>query len=153
MDKPPYVQREGQHDTQTAPIGEVGLRERDAKGRWKPGNQARLLVGERSIAFWTSQEAVRREMVDAVLRDLGTTREDASVAVLACADSLAQACLVRDSAFLRLAENGGPLSASDRARRSFVVWAAAFDRALKAAITLGLERRPRKVPTIAEVLE
>ena len=68
------------------------------------------------------------------------------------ADGLAQAMLVRDSAYLRMVEAGGPLTSSGRTRRAFLVWTAALDRTEKHLRLIGLRREPRPAQTLAEVM-
>ena len=120
------------------PSGEVGsATDRDTAGRFVPGNKAALVVGARSVAFWKEHAAARREIRRAVLEDAGYAADaDAPRALHLLADGLAQAALVRDSAFLRMVEAGGPLTGSDRVRRVHGVWLSSLDRVLNAVRAL-----------------
>jgi hypothetical protein len=80
------------------------------------------------------------------------TEEDAPTALLEAADGAAQALLIRNSAFLRLVESGGPTTLHDRRRTALDVWERASDRALRHLQVIGFERAPRRVPTLAEAL-
>jgi hypothetical protein len=104
------------------------------------------VVGEHSASFWREHREVRRERVDAMLRDCGHTRESASQALLDAVDGAVQAVLLRDSAFLHVAASGGPATLRGRRRAAFRVWCEASDRAERHLRLLGLERRPRALP-------
>jgi hypothetical protein len=136
-----------------SPFGEVGAAsDRDRSGRFARGNKAALVTGERSSQFWHAAEATRRETRDAVVADAGHTPEDAPRALVVVADGLAQAALLRDSAYLRVIESGGPLTSGGRTRRAFVVWTQAADRCERYARLVGVHRVPRPAPSIAEYL-
>src|SRR5262245_9946894 len=110
------------NDSDSVPIGDVGpVADRDESGRFVPGNRAALVVGARSSAFWQAHDAARREIVAAVVADAGHGMEDAPRALLLAADGIAQATLLRDAAFIRLVESGGPMTSAGRTRRAFVV--------------------------------
>ncbi len=129
------------------PSGDDG---RDTAGRFVRGNQAATITGARSIAFWREAEAAKYELAAAVCRDLGHAGlEDAPVTVRQTALGLAQAAIVRDSAWQRLIENGGPLTGKDRERGAHRIWAGNADRVLRHTSTLGLERKlpPALSPT------
>jgi hypothetical protein len=55
-----------------------------------------------------------------------------------------QAILIRDSAFQRIADAGGPMTTNERSRRCFTVWQAASDRAERLLKLVGLQRQPRQ---------
>lgn len=107
----------------------------------KPGPA--LNTGQRSAIAQAATEAVRSEISAAVLRDAGYTEQDAPEALRRVADGLAQSVLVRDSAFARVAEAGGPLTSSDRARRAFDVWLRTAQAVERMARTIGLRRVPK----------
>jgi hypothetical protein len=137
------------------PIGDVGLTaDHDAKtGRFVPGNRSALITGARSRAFWEIHESTRREIVEAVISDAGHDLDDAPKALQIAAVGVAQAVLVRDSAFLRVVESGGPMTTSGRTRRSFNVWLAALDRLERHLRLVGLRREPkRRTNSLAELL-
>jgi hypothetical protein len=138
-------------DTVPTPSGAVGTdADRDRSGRFTAGNKAALIVGDRSAAFWNDVDALKRDIARQLVSDAGFTDDDAPEALRRVADGLAQAVLVRDSAFQRLVESGGPLTSSGRARRAFAVWVAACDRVERHAKVLGLQRRSRSTLSIAE---
>jgi hypothetical protein len=104
-----------------------------------------LFTGEQSATFWQAAEHVRRETVAAVLADRGHTEEDAPRALVIAASGLAQAALMRDANFERVVAAGGPLTATERARRAFSAWLQACDRTEKYLRLVGLHRVPRPV--------
>src|SRR5687767_6093684 len=102
------------------------------------GNRKALVAGAHSAAFWEAQAAARQETTDAVIADAGHRPDGAPRTLVLAADGLAQAVLLRDSAFLRLVESGGPLTSSGRTRRAFTAWQAAADRVERYIRLLGL---------------
>ncbi len=86
------------------------------------------------------------------MRDAGHSELDAPKALAAVADGLAQAVLMRDSAFHRLQEAQGPITYQDRARRAFDVWDRAQGSVVAHARLLGLRRIPKPTPSLAEYL-
>jgi hypothetical protein len=130
----------------SAPPGALGPRaDRSANGRFLPGNRAAILTGKDSVSFWEEQAGARREIAEAVLRDAGHTSDDAPKALELAAQGLAQAVLIRDAAFHRILESGGPLTNHGRARRAFTAWMAATDRVERLLRLCGVERRTRSV--------
>jgi hypothetical protein len=128
-------------------------------GRCAHGHQFRgsrglaLVTGEHSALFWAEHEQTRREIRDSVIVDAGHTPADAPTALALLADGIAQASLVRDSAFFRIAESGGPLSSAGRARRAFAVWLQSSTQLTNALRLVGLRRVPKPGPrSIAEAL-
>ena len=109
-------------------------------------------MGAHSAAFWLEHDAARREVAAAIIADAGHTLEDAPRALAIAAETIAQAVLIRDSAYLRLVEAGGPLAASGRVRRAFIAWCSAADRLERHLRLVGLRRVPRPVPSLAEAL-
>jgi hypothetical protein len=110
-----------------------------------------LVVGQRSVAFWRTEAGARREIRRGVIQDSGHTEEDAPTALAIAAEGVAQAALVRDAAYLRLVESGGPLTASGRARRAFSVWREAADRLERHLRLVGIQRQARQVDPMAAV--
>jgi hypothetical protein len=111
------------------------------------------VVGEHSAAFWAQQAALRREIEHALITDAGHTPEDAPAALRLAARSIARAELVAASAFERIVESGGPLTARGRSRRAFVVWLAASDRLERSLRLVGLRRVPRSVDPLEALRE
>ena len=127
--------------------------DRCAAGHALPGNGLAVVAGHRSVAFWTAHEEARQEQQRVIVEDAGHTLDDAPHALLVAADGLAQSVLVRDSAFARIVEAGGPLTSSGRTRRAFTVWTAALDRVERHLRLLGLKRVPRPVPSLVDYME
>lgn len=112
-----------------------------------------LVVGNRGAAFWRQHEEARQEIRKAIIADQGLSETDAPRALQLAAESIAQAVLVRDSAYTRLVEAGGPLSSSGRTRRCFTVWAMSVDRVERHLKLVGLKKTPKGVATsFAEAL-
>ena len=76
-----------------------------------------------------------------MLRDRGFASGDAPEGLKAAVDGAVQAILLRDGAFARVVESGGPISLRGRNRSAFRVWMEAGDRAERYLKLLGLERR------------
>lgn len=116
------------------------------------GNSLALVTGQHTSRFWTEHAQARREMATAIIEDAGHTAEDAPRALCLAADAIAQAALLQASAFVRLVESGGPMTASGRTRRAFVVWQVATDRLERHLRLVGLQRRTKRAPTLADVM-
>jgi hypothetical protein len=129
---------------------EPDAEDRDSAGRFVRGNRASLFVGQRSLRFWASVDETRRERRAALLRDKGVTEAEAPQALLDAIDGLVQAVLLRDSAFARIVESGGPATLQGRRRAAFNVWLLAAGRAENHLKLLGLERRSKRVPSPLE---
>jgi hypothetical protein len=129
------------------PFGAVGaVSDRGPDGRFRQGNRAALVAGEHSAAFWADVEGVLTDRRRALLADCGHTLEDAPQALRGAVDGAVQAVLLRDAAFMRVAESGGPTTLRGRRRAAFKVWLEAGDRAERYLRLLGLERRARDLP-------
>lgn len=126
-------------------------RVRDSKtGRWTLANGGRLETGLHSERFWSELEPARAAIEARVCAQLGLT-DDRETAV-GLAGAYAEARLIRRSEFLQLTRlEDQPTNArqrrrvNERRRRHLTAWAMAFDRELKAAMALGLERRSKSV--------
>ena len=92
------------------------------------GNHEGLIVGHTSEKFWLEHAEARRDLQRAFIEDAGHTLGSAPQALKVAADGLAQSVLIRDSAFAKLADHGGPLTSAGRARRAFAVWSASLDK-------------------------
>lgn len=126
-----------------------GADDRDSVGRFQKGNRVALTVGHRSLQLWQAQEDIRRGIEDAILSDSGHTRDDAPRTLLLAASGLAQAALIRDAAYQRIIEDGGPLTNKGRARRAFQVWLNTAERVHRGLTLIGLRRVPRHVDPLA----
>jgi hypothetical protein len=111
-----------------------------------------LLTGERSVVRWKAQSDAVRTIADAVVQDAGHAPPDAPQTLQAAASGLAQALLIRDSAFERISEAGGPLTSAGRGRRAFVVWLAASQRVSELVRLLGVRRVPKPAPSLQDYL-
>jgi len=137
------LQRNVQPD---APCGANGVESgRDRLGRFTRGNTAAVTHGARSAAFWNAVQGAQAAMRAAIVSDLGHDLNDAPHALLRAVDGLIQAVLIRDSAFTRIAELGGPTTLRGRHRAAFRVWAEAADRAERHMRLIGLRRVPRQI--------
>jgi hypothetical protein len=110
-----------------------------------PGNRTAVVVGQFSERFWAAEADARQAIRAAVVSAKGHTECDAPPMLACTAESVAQSVLIRDSAYQRIAESGGPLASSGRVRRSFAVWCAAVDTLERATRLLGLERTAREI--------
>lgn len=141
------------HSPAAAPFRADGAEtDRAADGRFQRGNRAALIVGARSAAFWASQHDARQAFIAGILSDHGCAPDDAPAALMAAADGLAQAVLLRDSAFHRIAESGGPTSLRGRRRAALSVWLDASDRFEKLIRVLGVERRQKPAPSVRDYM-
>jgi hypothetical protein len=128
------------------PCGASGAEtDRDGKGRFVRGNRAALVHGARSAAFWNAVSSAQAAARAAILSDLGHDLDDAPHALIKAVDGLVQAVLIRDAAFTRIAEMGGPTTLRGRHRAAFRVWAEAADRAERHMRLIGIRRVPRQV--------
>jgi hypothetical protein len=110
-----------------------------------------LVTGEHSALFWVGAEAVRQELTCKLLRDRGVA-DDPPTALLEAANGAAQALIIRDSAFRRLVESGGPTTLHDRRRTALDVWESASDRALKHLQVIGFDRQQKAITDVAQTL-
>jgi hypothetical protein len=106
---------------------------------------------ERSARFWAALEPLKRELLEQVRRDIGGI-DDAPQTLLAIQEAFVEASLFRRSMFLRLVDEGGAVTVKGKMRALYRGYLDALDRETKLAQVLGLERRKKRVPTVAEVL-
>lgn len=125
---------------------------RCASGHLVRGNGVALVAGQTSLSFWQAHEDARQGIRAAIIADAGHTSENAPEALRLAADSVAMAALVQQSAFARVVEAGGPMTAHGRSRRAFAIWVQASDRLERYLRLVGLRRLPRPVPSLAEAL-
>ena len=126
--------------------------DRCTAGHMITGNQAALIVGHRSRLFWQQHAEAQREIRDAIIADAGHEPGDAPRALELAATGAAQAALIRDAAFDRMVQQGGPLTVKGKTRHAFTIWCAALDRAERHLRLVGLRREPRPAQTLAEVM-
>lgn len=130
------------------------LPDRCAAGHVTKGNTAAMVTGERSSSFWLEHDRHYRELLDELAADIGhDSYEDAPAAARGAFDGLAQALILRDSAYRRTVENGGPVMPSGRPRR-VAKFQQEMDRRAEAwCRQLGLKRIPKAGPSLAEYME
>ena len=128
------------------------LEDRCAAGHVLRENRLAVVTGHLSARFWRDHVQARREIVESLIVDAGHDPDNAPRALLVAVDGLAQSMLIRDSAFERVVEAGGPLTSSGRTRRAFNVWCAALDRTERHLRLIGLKREPKPGPSLDEYL-
>lgn len=129
-----------------------GTADRDRGGRFASGNAAALVHGRRS--------ATHLQALSAAARDAMTTRRAEITSDLGGALSTLQADILERylvaSALLGWMEDRllseGVITAKGQKRALFGAYALQLDRVVRLATTLGLERRARPVPTLAQTL-
>ena len=119
--------------------------------RFVAGTLAAGRTLERSAQFWSAVEPAKRELVECVQRDQALDA-DAAETLRGLVDAYAEVRLFRTTMFLRLVDQGGPITTKGKARALYRAYLDALDRETKLAQVLGLERRARKIPTLAEVM-
>ena len=124
---------------------------RGRDGRFQRGNTAAVVHEAHSAQRWARQAPLRRTLAVGMLLDRGFAEADAPLALAAAVDGAAQAILMRDSAFERIVEMGGPSTLRGRPRAAFTVWLAASDRAEKLLRLVGLARVPKAVDPLEDV--
>lgn len=121
---------------------------RDASGRFVAGNTARVTTGERSAAQWSALELLKADVVRRVRADLGVLNDDAAQTLAGVVDAYAEAHLLRASMFVRLVEQGGPVTAKGKQRALYAAYTRALEQEVKLAQLLGLERKARALGTL-----
>lgn len=129
-------------------------------GQWTSANGGRLETGVHSVDFWQALEPARALIEQRVRQQLGLTDGDGCEVASGVIGAYAEADLIRRSEFFQLTRLQPEPAATakqrrrqaDRRRRHLQTWGLAFDRFMKAAVVLGLERKARRVPNLAEYL-
>lgn len=123
-------------------------------GAFLPANTAGLVVGHRGYRFWQQHDQLYRGLQEEVARDLGHDGlDDAPAAARSAIAGLVQALIIRDSAYRRVVEDGGPLTSKGRTRRAAKVQES-YDRRVEAWVRrLGIDREPAPVPSLQEYLD
>jgi len=98
----------------------------------------------RSEQFWNAVEHLKRDLVERVRTDLAADDSTAET-LLGLIDGYAEARLFRSSMFLRLVDQGGPITNKGKARALYRAYLDALDRETKLAQVLGLERKTKPV--------
>ena len=115
-----------------------------ATGCFVKGNTAAGRTLARSDAFWQAVGAAKRELAERVCSDLAVNG-DGAVTLEGLIDGYAETRLLRHAMFVRLAEQGGPVTGKGKARALFSSYLQALDRETRLAQTLGLERKAKAV--------
>lgn len=126
---------------------------RNEKGQWaKDGEGFSGTTLERSAAFWQTVEPVKQQLIDSVRHDLALEPGAASEAMQGVIEMYVESRLFRTSLFVRLVEVGGPLTSRGKTKSLYRAYLSALDRELKLAQVLGLERKPKRTQTLADLL-
>lgn len=96
------------------------------------------------------QAEARAALAAAIVADLGGLEALTTVAA-GMVERHARLELVDDYLFSNV-QRLGPLTGKGRTRAALTAWLAVVDRLQKSAMVLGLERRARKIPSLAEVM-
>ena len=128
--------------------------ERGPDGRFVPGNAASVTHGLRRangpLPDTAEVRAALAERAATIVSDLGGTDGLSSVA-LGMIDRHARMEMVAEYLHARL-EAEGPLTGKGKTRAALSAWLQIVDRLHRSALALGLERRAKRVPTLAEVI-
>lgn len=120
-------------------------------GRFIAGNPAHLEGLEYSQQLKAALAPLKRELIERVRGQLAADG-DAPETLLGVIDMYCEARLLRSSAFVRMSQLGGFMTSKGKARALLKTWESAYDRELRAAERLGLERRARSVKSTREWL-
>lgn len=127
--------------------------ERDDKGRFTHGNTAALVHGARSKQASALQAPLREAIVQQVYADLGADENSLPATVRGLIGRYAETTLLADAYMCFLQEQGGPIGTRGRQRSAMSGYLAVVDRQLKLAQLIGLERKARKIDTVADLVE
>jgi len=131
--------------------GEASARDRTT-GRFI-GPSPNVAAGKtlaRSAQFWAAVEPLKRDLVERVRTDLAADAGSVET-LLGLVDAYAESRLFRSSMFLRLVDQGGPITNKGKARALYRAYLDALDRETKLAQVLGLERRAKPVQPLEAV--
>lgn len=125
---------------------------RQSNGQAAPSNTLAMRTGLRSMQLLKQPDVLEwhREQVAAIEMDLGGSDEMSTLA-RATAREAGRLEVILAALGEELLEHG-VLTGKGKTRSATTIYLKTFDRFLKAATTLGLSRRPRRVPTLAEAL-
>lgn len=115
---------------------------RGVKGRFIAGTAK---TGEHADGFWVDLEPVKQEIVSRVRRQLAVDDDDSRETLVNLIDGYVEAHLLRKSTFMQLARRGGPVTNKGKVRGLLQAWGVFFDREMRAAERLGLERRSKSI--------
>jgi AcrR family transcriptional regulator len=98
----------------------------------------------RSEQYWRAIEPLKQELVATVHRDqaLDDTTPETLRGLI---DGYAEARLFRTSMFLRLVDQGGPITSKGRMRALYKAYLDALDRETKLAQVIGLARKTKQI--------
>jgi hypothetical protein len=124
---------------------------RDAQtGRFVEGTPAAMKTGEGSGVFWCEVAEAKRELMASVLADLAVDANTPATLV-GVIEAYAEARLLRTAMFLRLGDQGGPVTTKGKTRALFKSYLAALDRETRLAQVLGLVRRQKHIDPLDAV--
>jgi hypothetical protein len=116
---------------------------RDEKtGRFKHGA---VKHGANAEGLFSDLASLKAELVQAVRVQLAADHADAPPTLLAIVDAFCEAHLLRKATWFQLASRGGPVTSKGRLRGLLSAWSSFFDKELRAAERLGLQRLTREV--------
>lgn len=115
---------------------------RDNKGRFVHGQ---VKTGAESEGLFNDLAPLKAEIVAAVRVQLAADHDDAPPTLLAVIDAFAEAHLLRKATFMQLSARGGPVTNKGRVRGLLSAWGSFFDKEIRAAERLGLQRLSRRV--------
>lgn len=101
-------------------------------------------TGADSQLFWSTLAPIKADIVGRVRAQLAVENDDGRETLLGMIDAYAEARLLRQSAFLRMSSQGGPVTTKGKTRGLLQAWGSFFDREMRAAERLGLERRQKE---------
>ena len=120
-------------------------------GQFIAGNTAAGKTLARSEVFWHAVDDTKRELVERTKSALAVDNSTPET-LLGLIDGYAEARLLRMALFQQLVSVGGPVTVKGKSRPLYAAWGQAFDRELKAAVTLGLERAAKPVASPMDYL-
>lgn len=126
--------------------------DRDASGRFTKHNAASVKTWRDSTMLKADLAPLKADLVARVYVDLGLTADEVPEVMRTCIDMWAEATILRQVAFTRLSQQGGPITNKGRTRALLATWQTAFDRELRVAERIGLERRAKPAQSLHDWL-
>lgn len=117
---------------------------RGADGRFITGQ---VKTGEFSASFAADVAPLKVNTINRVKAQLAIAEGDGTETLLNTIDMYAEMNLLRRATFMQIAASGGPITNKGKLRALTSAYLSFFDRELKAAEKLGLERRSRRTHT------
>ncbi len=115
---------------------------RDEKtGQFIAGTLAAGKTLERSEVFWSAVADAKRELLESVRRDAPDS--DAPETLRGLQEAYSEARLFRSAMFVRLVEQGGPITGKGKMRALYTAYLGALDREVTRASWSGVSRTAR----------